>query len=129
MQTRKNTQRARSLRSNMTDAEQFLWQHLRCKQVNGYKFRRQFPLGKYIVDFICLEEKLLIELDGGQHAEQQSYDAMRDDWLKEQGFRVLRFWNDDVFQKTEGVLEMTLGALDGTPPPNPLPQGEGELKV
>ncbi len=125
MQISNKTQRARTLRNNMTDAERFLWQQLRRKQMNGYKFRRQFPLGKYIVDFVCLEARLVIELDGGQHAEQGTYDAKRDEWLNEQGFRVLRFWNDEVFRKTDGVFELILVALEGTPPPNPLPQGEG----
>lgn len=125
MEISHKTQCARILRNNMTDAERFLWQQLRRKQVNGYKFRRQIPLGKFIVDFVCLEAKLVIELDGGQHAEQGVYDALRDTWSKEQGFRVLRFWNDEVFQNTDGVLEVIVAGLEGTSPPGPPPQGEG----
>lgn len=101
----KQTQHARQLRKNMTDAERRLWQHLRSKQTLGYKFRRQEPIGSYIVDFVCYEKKLIIEVDGGQHLEKQAeYDKARDAWLKEQGFTVLRFWNNHVLGNTDGVL-------------------------
>jgi very-short-patch-repair endonuclease len=90
--------RARQLRKNPTDAERLLWRKLRFWQVDGLKFRRQQPLGRYIVDFICLEKSLVIEVDGGQHSEQVAYDVERDIWLRDQGFNVLRFWNHDVLK-------------------------------
>lgn len=88
---RADTNRARHLRNNPTDAESILWGHLRLRQVGGYKFRRQRPIGPYFVDFVCLEKRVVIEVDGGQHYEQRSYDHRRDAWLKKEGFRVLRF--------------------------------------
>ena len=115
--------RARALRKNPTEAEKVLWGHLRCWQVDGYKFRRQQPLGKYIVDFVCLEKKLIIELDGGQHAEQTVYDAERDAWLRDRGFSVLRFWNNDVLQNLNGVKDTILSKMESTPFLNPSPQG------
>ena len=108
------TRRARALRNNPTDAEKHLWQKLKSKQLNGYKFRRQFPIGNYIVDFICLKEKLIIELDGGQHLQQVSYDKQRETWLKGQGFRVLRFWNDEILNHVDEVLEKILSELDSS---------------
>jgi len=108
---RTSIQRARSLRSNLTDTEQLLWRHLRLRQINGHKFRRQRPIGPYIVDFVCLEKKLIIELDGGQHAEQSDYDAERDAWLRAQGFTVLRFWNNDVLQNIRSVKDAILSEL------------------
>jgi very-short-patch-repair endonuclease len=95
--------RARKLRSNLTDAESILWRHLRFRQIDGYKFRRQRPIGHYIVDFVCLEKKLVIEVDGGQHNGEATYDARRDRWLRAQGYEVLRFWNDEVLTKIDGV--------------------------
>jgi very-short-patch-repair endonuclease len=115
--------RARALRKNPTEAEKVLWGHLRYWQVDGYKFRRQQPLGKYIVDFVCLEKKLIIELDGGQHAEQTVYDAERDAWLRDRGFSVLRFWNNDVLQNLGGVKDTILSKMESTPFLNPSPQG------
>jgi very-short-patch-repair endonuclease len=97
--------RARELRKNQTDAEQKIWNHLRLRQMEGYKFRRQQPIGKYIVDFVCLEKRLIIEVDGGQHDDQGSYDAKRDSWLSSQGFRILRFWNNQIFNELVGVKE------------------------
>jgi very-short-patch-repair endonuclease len=96
---------SRELRSNMTDAEAHLWQHLRARQILSLKFRRQHPAGKYILDFACIEAKLAIELDGGQHNELQMQDNLRTAWLESQGWKVLRFWNNEVLQNTEGVLE------------------------
>ena len=87
---------ARALRSNPTEAERALWKHLRMRQLEGHKFRRQQPLGQYIVDFVCLERKLVVELDGGHHAGEFLTDATRTAWLEVRGFRVLRFWNHDV---------------------------------
>ena len=95
--------RAKELRNNPTEAERILWQHLRFRQFGGYKFRRQQPLGNYIVDFVCLGKRLVVEVDGGQHNSQHSYDERRDAWLEQQGFRVLRFWNNEVLQNVEGV--------------------------
>lgn len=92
----------------MTDAEQRLWQHLRGRQLNGIKFRRQQSIGVYIVDFVSMEHRLIIELDGGQHMQQAEYDAGRTAFLNRQGYRVLRFWNDEVLQHTQAVLEKIL---------------------
>jgi very-short-patch-repair endonuclease len=91
----------------MTDAERLLWRHLRAKQLEGAKFRRQEPIGRYIADFVCFSHRLVIELDGGQHAQprEQSRDQQRDAWLEEQGFKVIRFWNNDVMRNIEGVVE------------------------
>jgi very-short-patch-repair endonuclease len=113
-----NTALAKNLRKNLTDAERFLWKHLRAKQVEELKFRRQEPIGKYIVDFVCFEKDLIIEVDGGQHSE--AVDSVRDAWLRSQGFTVLRFWNHDVLQNSEGVLEVILRACSQrTPSPTP----------
>lgn len=99
------TQVARDLRNNTTDTEKLLWKYLCRKQLEGYKFRRQQRIGKFIVDFVCLENKLVIELDGGQHVEQRERDLERDQWLAVEGYRVIRFWNNEVLQNLEGVLE------------------------
>ena len=104
-------QRARHLRKNMTDAEHNLWARLRRRQVHGCKFRRQQPLGPYIVDFVCLEKRLVVELDGGQHTDQQEYDARRTAWLQKQGFRVIRFWNQEVLVETEAVVQALAAEL------------------
>src|SRR5687767_1293675 len=84
---------ARTLRKNLTDAEQRMWNYLRLRQLDGVKFRRQQPLGAFIVDFVCFERKLIVEVDGGQHSERCVYDENRRRWLEGQGYRVLRFWN------------------------------------
>ena len=97
--------RARELRQNATEAKKRLWSCLRARQVLGYKFRRQCPLGPYIVDFLCWQARLVVELDGGQHMEQQASDEIRTAYLENRGFTVLRFWNPDVFDNLEGVLE------------------------
>ncbi len=103
-------QRARDLRKNSTDAERHLWYYLRAHRL-GVKFKRQVPIGEYIVDFVCLEKRLIIELDGGQHMDNQIYDMKRTDWLMAHGFKVLRFWNHDIFQQTPSVLEVIMTAL------------------
>jgi very-short-patch-repair endonuclease len=95
--------RAKQMRSNMTDAEKVLWKHLR-RNTLGVKIKRQQPLGHYIVDFVCFEHKIIIEADGNHHA-GSAYDKIRDAWLESQGFRVLRFWNYEILENPEGVLE------------------------
>ena len=123
-----NTQRARTLRKNLTDTERCLWSRLRRQQINGHKFRRQFPLGVYIADFVCLEARLIVEVDGGQHAEHASKDAVRDKWLVSQGFRVLRFWNNDVLRETDTVVEEIVQALKNTPTPALPRKGGGKIR-
>src|SRR5258705_13086654 len=99
--------RARVLRSDMTDAEHKIWQRLRAHRFQGASFRRQLPIGPYVVDFVCLDVRLIIEIDGGQHAEAEAKrDAKRDAWLRTQGFRIMRFWNNDVLTNIHGVLEV-----------------------
>ena len=93
-----------TLRQSPTDAEKHLWYFLRAKRLQGYKFRRQHLIHPFIVDFICLEKKLIVELDGGQHAERERYDSRRTAYLKTKGYDVLRFWNHDVLQSMEEVL-------------------------
>ena len=96
---------AKKLRINSTDTEKYLWKYLRGRQLEGFKFRRQHPIGKYIVDFVNLERRIIIELDGGQHIENKK-DKLRDKWLEERGYEVLRFWDNEVFTNVEGVLEV-----------------------
>jgi very-short-patch-repair endonuclease len=96
---------AREMRQTMPDAETLLWYLLRNRRLANAKFRRQHPLGRYILDFYCDEHKLAIELDGGQHVEQVDYDIQRDAYLQSQGIHVLRFWNNQMLQETEAVLE------------------------
>lgn len=96
---------AKYLRTNQTDAEKRLWYHLRAHRFMGLKFKRQKPIGRTIVDFVCMERGLVIELDGGQHADATLKDQQRDAWLRSQGYTVLRFWNNEVMQQLEGVLE------------------------
>lgn len=115
------TDKARLLRSEMTLAERKLWQALRGKQLEDCRFRRQHPIGPYIADFACLEKSLVIELDGGQHQEQQEYDERRTVFLQFQGWRVLRFWNNDVLSNLEGVLANVVDALTSSPPSQPSP--------
>jgi very-short-patch-repair endonuclease len=96
-----NRIRVRQLRTDPTAAERVLWRHLRLRQLDGYKFRRQQPLGPYIADFVCFEKCLIIELDGGQHSERVVYDTERTTWLQARGYRVLRFWNHQIFRDIE----------------------------
>jgi very-short-patch-repair endonuclease len=123
---------ARQLRSNMTDTERFVWQRIRKKQFAGHRFRRQHPLGPFIVDFVCLEARLVLEFDGGQHAIRREEDAARTRWLEEQGFRVLRFWDSDVFKEWDGVETVIIKALESarlSPHPALPPQSLGEGKT
>ena len=110
---------ARKLRKHSTDTEGHLWRYLRDRQIEGFKFRRQQPVGSYVVDFVNLEKKVVIELDGGQHALHPG-DRIRDEWLRGEEYRVLRFWDNQVFSNLEGVLENIRDALL-TPHPDPLP--------
>jgi len=97
---------ARALRASSTDVENLLWRQLRRKQFSGLKFRRQQPIDNYIVDFVCFEKRVVIEVDGGQHASERDKDAERDQYLMRNGFKVLRFWNTEVLQNMDGVLEV-----------------------
>lgn len=116
--------RARDLRVHPTAAERALWQSLRHRQFAGHKFRRQVPLGDYIVDFASLDARLVIEVDGGQHIEQHEQDAARDAWLRDQGFRVLRFWDSQALTAIDEVNEAIWQALtQSAPRPNPPPRG------
>jgi very-short-patch-repair endonuclease len=105
---------AKPLRKRMTDAEYRLWYRLRAHRFDSAKFKRQVPIGPYVADFVCFDCKLLIELDGGQHADN-ARDVRRDAWFAAQGFRTLRFWNNDVLRNTNGVLEVIAAALADDP--------------
>ena len=102
---------ARKLRRTSTDVERKLWHRIRDKQIDNFRFRRQRPIGKYIVDFICLDAKLIVELDGGQHANDVTHDERRTAFLKSLGYRVLRFCNSEVVENLDGVLERLRGEL------------------
>ncbi len=121
---------ARGLRRRQTDAERRIWARLRDRRLLGTKFARQVPIGSYIADFCCRERKLIVELDGGQHAAHADYDVGRTAFLQALGYRVLRFWDNDALSNTDGVLERIAEALSATaarPSPRPSPQrGEGE---
>lgn len=104
--------RAKAMRSEMSDAETCLWQHLRAGRLNGYKFRRQQPIGNYIADFVCVTPKLIVEADGGQHVEQTEYDSGRSLFLEQMGFTVLRFWNNEILLQTDEVLAEILRTLE-----------------
>ncbi len=106
----KTLKRARVLRRAMTDAELLLWKHIRRRQLSGFHFRKQCPIGPYIADFACLEAKLIVEVDGGQHNESAS-DAARDAWFSAQGYRTLRFWNTDILPRPDGALSKITEAL------------------
>ncbi len=121
-----NKTRARAMRSTLTKAEQKLWWHLRHRLASpASHFRRQVHLGHYIVDFVNHKLKVVIEIDGGQHAEQMRRDMQRTKFLKSEGYRVLRFWNNEVLGNIDGVLEMIQSAILSTPAPTPPHKGEG----
>ena len=106
------TSNARRLRKSPTDAERALWGLLRNRRLLGHKFRRQTPIGRYVADFVCFERKLIIEVDGGHHLQQTQYDEHRAKWLESKGFRVLRFWNNQVLTEPVSVQEAIMTELD-----------------
>ena len=117
---------ARNLRRRAIDSEQALWRRLRDRGLRDQKFRRQRPIGRYVVDFVCLNHRLVVEIDGGQHGQQANDDQRRTKFMEAKGFRVLRFWNHEVLTNIEGVLQTLENALS-SPHPDPLPlAGEGE---
>ena len=115
--------RARTLRRQTTEAESALWKHLRGRRLKGYKFRRQVVIEPYIVDFVCLETKIIVEADGGQHVEQIAYDAKRTARLEAMGYHVMRFWNHEILSELHSVLEQNESALIEAPSPQPSPEG------
>ncbi len=118
------------MRLDPTDAERKLWWHLRHRlTVPGSHFRRQVRLGHYIVDFACHQLRIVIEIDGGQHAERIKHDARRTNFLETEGYRVLRFWNNEVLRNIDGVLEMIQSAILETPTPTPPHKGEGKERM
>ncbi len=108
---------ASKLRKRQTDSERKLWGQLRAKQMEGVKFRRQHPMGIYIADFICFEKRLIIKLDGGQHTIQATKDKTREAWLRQQGYKVLRFWDHEIFENFTGVLNSIRNNIIRTPSP------------
>ena len=128
MGVRRQIANARALRRNATDTERKMWHRIRDKQIAGFRFRRQRPIHKFIVDFVCLEAKLIIEVDGGQHTDAVPADAARTQFLESLGYRVLRFWNNEVLENMEGVLERIRESLlqpaESNPTPRP-PLGRG----
>lgn len=117
--------RARRLRRDQTDVEKKLWSHLRDRQLDGWKFRRQVPIDQYVVDFLCVDARLVVELDGGQHAAER--DMQRTRKIEACGYLVIRFWNNDVLTNIDGVLLRIFETLRTVAPhPNPLPHGERE---
>jgi very-short-patch-repair endonuclease len=125
-----NVLAAKRLRRNQTDAERLLWFRLRDRRLEGLKFKRQMPIDRYVVDFCCSDARLIVELDGGQHSVSAEADAIRTKKLEEQGYLVLRYWNNDVLSNIDGVLETIVSTArqhsPEPPHPNPLPQGERE---
>jgi very-short-patch-repair endonuclease len=115
----KNSAVARRLRRDMTDAERATWRVLRARQLAGYKFRRQQPFRRYVVDFVCFSHSLVIEIDGGQHADTTKYDELRTQFLEQEGFRILRFWNNEVLENPEGVCARILEVLAARTPHPP----------
>jgi very-short-patch-repair endonuclease len=110
----------------MTEAEKRLWQILRSQQINGRKFRRQVPIGRYIADFVCHETRLIVEIDGGQHDRSSCREAERSEFLQNEGYRLLRFWNNEILENLDGVHHTITDALAASPPPKPSPiKGEG----
>ena len=123
------TLRSRDLRNNATDAERAMWMRLRSRQLRGIRFNRQVPIGPFIGDFVARTAKLVIELDGGQHASRSESDAQRTQFLEAQGYRVIRFWNNDVLTNIEGVMVLIEAALADMPSPSPSRTAGGELEA
>ena len=121
MELRRGINKARSLRSRQTDTESLLWTRLRARRLSGFKFRRQVPINDYVVDFVCIEVWLVVEVDGGQHGDRIECDAERSAVLAKSGFRVLRFWNNEVQQRLDDVLDEILRHLQAPPSPQPSP--------
>ncbi|MSP47154.1 MAG: DUF559 domain-containing protein [Xanthobacteraceae bacterium] len=113
-----STTRSRKLRAASTNAELHLWSKLRSRSLDGHKFVRQEPIGPFVVDFVCREIRLVIEVDGGQHATDPR-DPPREQWLTDHGYQVIRFWNNDVLGNMDGVLQTILSALAAQLPPHP----------
>ncbi len=127
-----SVERARRLRKDQTEAEARLWSRLRAGRLDGWKFKRQVPKGAYIVDFCCADARLIIELDGGQHTEEESaaHDAARTRFLQESGYRVVRFWNNEVFENLDGVMQTIWAKVQDPPlpdftPHSLFPEGRG----
>ncbi len=123
------TLRSRELRTNATEAERKLWPHLSGRKLQGVRFNRQFPIGQFICDFVSRERRLVVEIDGGQHAVNAEYDARRTRFLNAQGYRAIRFWNNDVIDNIEGVLQRIAQTLDNMPSPSPSRKREGSLWI
>ena len=121
----KGRNRARLLRKSFTDAELRMWQLLRNRNLQRFKFRRQHPIGPYIADFVCLEQRIVIEVDGSQHAQQAKYDSERAVYLEAAGYRVLRFWDNDVLAHADSVMQSIYNTLSSSPHPDPLPANAG----
>jgi len=121
-------QRARALRKSATEAEKKLWEVLRRKHIHGLRFRRQYPIGPYFADFVCLPARLIVELDGGQHADGAAvaHDNRRTTWLEGERFRVLRFWNLDVFEDIDGIMDRIADAVREPLPLTPSRKGRGK---
>ena len=115
----KTVTNSRRLRTNLTDAEKALWRHLRMRQMGGFRFRRQHPVRKYVVDFACIEARIAVEVDGGQHATQSAEDAQRSAILEREGYRVLQFWDNEVLQDVESVKAVIWSVLGEKKPPPP----------
>jgi len=122
-------ERARSLRRTDADAEMRLWHALRSRQLTGWKFRRQHPVGPFVADFVCLAASIVIEVDGAHHAEQRAKDDARTRFIESKGFRVIRFDDGQVLKELEAVLEVIRLALDAAPHPNPLPASGARERV
>ena len=121
--------RARTLRDRSTDAERAMWRALRNRRLSGHKFRRQHPIEPYVVDFFCISARLIVEIDGGQHADRENDDAKRTAHLESRGFKVIRCWNNEIFENMDGVQQAILEHLKAqasSPQPSPPKGGEGE---
>ena len=121
------TKRAQELRNNATDAERRLWRHLCRRHLHGFKFSRQMPVGPFICDFLCRERSLVVEVDGGQHADNHR-DIARTAYLERLGYRVIRFWNTEVMVNLEGVLQSIVTELGASPPPASSREREGKSR-